>query len=426
MSAHAETVATRAAAPRGVLRLMGSNLAAQSAEQVALAAAAIVAVADLGAGPAAAGWLQTAQTLPFLLLAIPAGLIADRASRTRLMVAAEALRAVCLLAVVVLTAHGALTLGALALLGFLGAAGTVAYSVAAPSLVPALVRRERLAGVNARLELARSAAFAAGPAVAGYLVARGAGLAFGAATLLSLIAVALLAGLREPTRAASPIGNPAGRPTPAELGAGIRFIAGHHLMRPVALTAIVFNLSFFVMLAIYVPHAISDLGLSPTGVGASMASYGAGMIAGALLAPMLARRLAFGTQVAIGPLMGFAAALAMLATIAWPSPALAALSFFLIGAGPIVWTITTTTLRQAVTPPALLGRVSAALLTATWGARPLGAGLAAAIATGLGARLGIEACLMAATAGFAIQAAILLASPVARLRSLPDAVSDWT
>ncbi len=417
MSAHAENLALQAAVPRGVARLMGSNLAAQSAEQMAIAAASIVAVADLGAGPAAAGWLQTAQTLPFLLLAIPAGLIADRASRTRLMVAAEALRALCLLAVVALAAHGGLSLAVLGLLGFLGAAGTVAYSVAAPSLVPALVRREALAKVNARLELARSAAFAAGPAVAGFLVARGVGLAFGAATLLSVVAVMLLAGLREPPRAV-----PARQAVVAELGAGVRFIARHRLMRPVALTAVVFNVSFFVIQAIYVPHAVRDLGLSPEGVGASMASYGAGMVAGALLAPVLARHLRFGAQVAIGPLAGFAAALAMLATLGWPSPLLAALSFFLIGAGPIVWTITTTTLRQAVTPPALLGRVSAALLAATWGARPVGAALAAAIAAGPG----IGACLLVATLGFAIQAVILLTSPVARLPRLPDAVSDWT
>lgn len=417
MSAHAETLALPAATPRGIARLMGSNLAAQSAEQIALAAASLVAVADLGAGPAEAGWLQTAQTLPFLLLAIPAGLIADRASRTRLMVAAEALRAACLLAVVMLAARGALSVPALGLLGFLGATGTVAYSVAAPSLVSSLVRREGLARVNARLELARSAAFAAGPALAGWLVARGVGLAFGVATALSLSTVTLLAGLREPARDA-----PARRAAMAELGAGIGFIAGHRLLRPVALTAIVFNLSFFVIQAIYVPHAVRDLGLSPAGVGASMASYGVGMIAGALLAPALARRLRFGTQVAIGPLAGLAAALAMLATLAWPTPLLAGLSFLLIGAGPIVWTITTTTLRQAVTPPALLGRVSAALLAATWGARPLGAALAAAIAAGPG----IGACLAVATAGFAIQAAILLASPVARLATLPDAVSDWT
>ena len=75
-------------------RLAWSNLAAQSAEQIALAAAPIVAVLLLGVGEGQTGLLQTALTLPFILFAIPAGLLADRISRRWLMAGAEALRAV--------------------------------------------------------------------------------------------------------------------------------------------------------------------------------------------------------------------------------------------------------------------------------------------------------------------------------------------
>src|SRR2546430_4064311 len=82
--------------PASFNRLAWSNLAAQSAEQIGLAAAPIVAVLALGAGAGATGLLQTAQTLPFLLLSIPAGVLADRASRRRLMAGAEALRALSL------------------------------------------------------------------------------------------------------------------------------------------------------------------------------------------------------------------------------------------------------------------------------------------------------------------------------------------
>src|SRR5215212_7242099 len=125
--------------PPAFRRLAWSNLAAQSAEQVGLAAAPLVAVLMLGAGVGEAGLLQTAQTLPFLLLAVPAGVLADRASRRRLMVGAEGLRVLSLLGILGLAWTSLLTLPWLALLGFLGAAGTVAYSVAAPSLVPSLV-----------------------------------------------------------------------------------------------------------------------------------------------------------------------------------------------------------------------------------------------------------------------------------------------
>src|SRR4051794_15578142 len=140
-------------------RLAWSNLAAQSAEQIGLAAAPIVAVLALGAGVAATGLLQTAQTLPFVLFAIPAGLLADRTSRRRVMASAEALRALSLLAVLALGALGWLSLPMLAALGFMGACGTVAYSVAAPALVPSLVTPGALAIANGRLELARTVAF---------------------------------------------------------------------------------------------------------------------------------------------------------------------------------------------------------------------------------------------------------------------------
>src|SRR5262249_61495749 len=86
----------RASLPAGFNRLAWSNLAAQSAEQIALAAAPIVAVITLGAGAGDTGLLQTAQTLPFLILSIPAGVLADRTSRRRGMAAAEALPALAL------------------------------------------------------------------------------------------------------------------------------------------------------------------------------------------------------------------------------------------------------------------------------------------------------------------------------------------
>jgi len=88
--------------PAAFNRLAWSNLAAQSAEQVGLAAAPIVAVLALGAGEGATGLLQTAQTLPFLLMSIPAGVLADRMSRARLMTAAEALRVASLVVVLLL------------------------------------------------------------------------------------------------------------------------------------------------------------------------------------------------------------------------------------------------------------------------------------------------------------------------------------
>ncbi|MFY1863515.1 MFS transporter [Achromobacter xylosoxidans] len=403
------------ALPPAFRRLASSNLAAQFSEQIALAAAPLVAVLALGATAAQTGYLQTAQTLPFLLLSLPAGVLADRLPRRTLMTSAECVRAASLLALLALLALGGLNLGWLAALGFLGAVGTVAYNVAAPALVPTLVPAPALGQANRWLELARSAAFSAGPALGGALVGGiGAAAAYGLATLLSLLAAGLLAGLPPQAPRAA-----ARRHLWHELRDGAAFVTGHPLLRPVLVTAVFFNLAWFVLQAVYVVYAVERLGLGAAGVGVTLGVYGAGMLAGALAAPWLAGRLSFGALIAAGPLCALAASLILLSTLALPSGLWAAVGFFLFGAGPILWTIATTTLRQAITPNALLGRVSAVILTATFGARPLGALIGAALAS----RLGLEACLWVSSAGFAAQFAVLAASPVPRLRSQPEPVT---
>lgn len=401
------------ALPSAFRRLAASNLAAQFSEQMALAAAPLVAVLALGATAAQTGYLQTAQTLPFLLLSLPAGVLADRMSRRALMTAAECVRAASLLGLLALLWMGGLGLGWLAALGFLGAVGTVAYNVAAPALVPRLVPASDLASANRWLELARSSAFSAGPAAGGALVGwMGAPVAYVIATTLSLLAAALLAGL--PADAPKPVTR---RRLLAELREGAAFVGTHPLLRPVLTTAVFFNTAWFVLQAVYVVYAIERLGLTAAGVGITLGVYGGGMLAGALAAPWLARRLSFGAMIASGPLSALAASAILLSTLVLPSGIWAAVGFFLFGAGPILWTITTTTLRQAVTPNALLGRVSAVILTATFGARPVGALIGATLA----AHVGLDTCLWVSTAGFLVQFLVLFASPVRRLRSQPEA-----
>ena len=400
-------------------RLAWSNLAAQSAEQISLAAVPMVAVLALGAGAAQTGLLSAAQTLPFLILSIPAGLLADRHSRRRLLVGAEVLRAASLLVLVLLAYAGQLSIAWLALLGFAGAAGTVAFSVAAPSLVPSIVARDELPRANARLEVARSTAFAAGHALACALFGWAGGPpAFALALLLSGAAVWLLRGVPEPARAALPK-----RHVLHELREGAQLIWHHELLRPIMWTAVVWNVSWFVLQAAYVPYAVTLIGLNAASIGSTLATFGAGLLVGALLATRVLRTLEFGTAVIAGPLFSMAAGLVMVATLWWPSAWLAGVSFFLFGAGPALWVVTSTTLRQTVTPAAMLGRVSALFLTVNAGSRPLGAALGAGIAALLGGTAGLRACILIMALGFAMQALIILCSPLLRLRALPTAVA---
>jgi predicted MFS family arabinose efflux permease len=409
------TAPKTAALPATFNRLAWSNLAAQSAEQIALAAAPIVAVISLGVGEGQTGLLQTALTLPFVLFAIPAGLLADRVSRRFLMASAEGVRAVALLAILVLSWIGWLTLPLLALAGFIAVCGTVVYSVAAPALVPSLVAAPLLPAANARIELARTIAFASGPALGGMLVGwMGAAPAFGVAAAMSAVAVVLLSGLFEPARP------PVRRRHPLhEIREGAAFVLHHPLLRPVFVTQFIFNTGSFLLLAVFVPYAVRHLGLSATAIGTTLAMYGIGMVVGAALATRVMRRLPFGTVVGLGPVTGFVAASVMALTTYFPAPWLAALSFFLLGVGPILWVISTTTLRQAVTPPSLLGRVSAINIM-SYGARPLGSALGAII----GGLYSAEVCLYVAAAIFAAQALVILISPAVSLSSQPEMVGE--
>jgi predicted MFS family arabinose efflux permease len=400
-------------ARRAFLPLAWSNGAAQAAEQIALAAVPIVAVMSLQAGPGEVGTLASLQTLPFLLLSIPLGLLADRVPRRTLMLAAEALRVLTLLTLWWLVGQARLSLPALAALGFLGAVGTVGFSVAAPALLPSLVPRGALAEANGRIELARSLAYAGGPALAGALVAwAGGSSAFAVAAVLSVSAVLLMSRLHEPPRAQQPARHPW-----ADLRQGAGFVWQHPLLRPILLTAVVWNLAWCVLQAAYVPYAMTSLGLDAAGVGFTLGAYGAGMVVGALGAARLIPALRYGQAVLLGPFVSVLAGATMAASLWWPHAALAGLAFFLFGVGPIIWTISSTTLRQHVTPPASLGRIGAIFLTVNAGARPLGSALGAWI----GASHGAAACLLLAALGFVLQALVIGLSPMRRLQQLPAA-----
>ena len=397
-------------------RLAWSNLLAQSAEQLSLAAVPIVAVLLLQAGPGEIGLLASIQSLPFLLLAMPLGLLADRTSRTRLMALAESLRAIALLLLLALIVTGHVSIAALAIIGFVAAVGTVAFSVAAPSLVPALVQVEGLAQANGRLELARSAAFAAGPALAGALIAwTGASAAFVLSGMLSVAAVLCLRGIAEPARAVIPARHPL-----LELQDGAKWVWQSDLLRPMMFCSIAWNISWFMLQAAYVPYAIHDLGLDASGVGITLALYGVGMIVGALLAPRVVQALPFGQAILLGPYFSVLAAVTMALTLLWPQGWLAGLSYFFFGAGPIIWTITSTTLRQTVTPRAMIGRVTSINIVVSTGARPLGAALGGVV----GVSFPVSVSLWCVVLGFGLQAIIISASKIRTLKRLPDPLPD--
>lgn len=392
-----------------------TSLFAQLSEQIALAAAPLVAVLYLGANATQTAYLQSAQTLPFLLFSMPAGLLVDRLSRRNLMLASECLRAVSLFAILYFLQIHHLGLRVLALCGFLGAIGTVVYSVAAPAVITELVDRTQLIAANRWLEIIRSVSFTSGPALGGAIVGwTGGSSAYVMSMGMSLAAALCLVRLVEKKRTLTPR-----RHVMIELGAGMSYVARHPLLRPLLATAFVFNISWFILQGVFVAYAVESLGFSPIEIGGSQALYGFGMVLGAWGVKGLSRFFSFGTLIVAGPVSAWVASVCVLATIWHPSGLLIVVSFILFGAGPMLWTVTTSALRQAVTPGDMLGRVSAVVMTATAGARPVGALIAAAIVM----KFDTGVCLAASTLGFCIQFFIVLMSPARTLESLPAAAA---
>ncbi|AOO81071.1 MFS transporter [Bosea vaviloviae] len=392
------------------IALLLAGVSSQFADKLALDTISLAATQG-GASPRLVGLLVAAQSAAWLLVSLPAGVFADRiAPRSLVMLGGGLMLAGSLMGA------GLLALGLvgwpLGLSTFIAASGPVVIALSIFVLLPRMVAVSTLPSANGRLELGRACFSLAAPLIAGWAVARGMG-ALGLvlcalAGLVVLVAATRLPGNRPPAQPRQPLHR--------AIAEGGAFVARHPYLRPIALCAIGWNMAFFAFLAIVTPYAARVLLLAPETIGLASSVYGAGLIVGALSGPILIARLPTGLLLVFGPASSlFGAGLLALApaSLGWPALALA---FFLFGFGPILWFITQTSLRQAVTPQGLLGRVSATLTTAMYGMRPVGA-LAGGLA---GEWLGLQIAMLLPVGLFALSTLAILASRMPGLRTMPE------
>lgn len=392
------------------IALLLTGVTAQFADKLALDTITL-AVTQAGASPRLVGLLVAAQSAAWLLVSLPAGVVADRVAPRSLALLGGLLMITGSLAGTVLLALGETGLW-LALSTFVAASGPVVISLSVFVLLPRMVAVSGLPRANGRLELGRAVFSLAAPLIAGWAVARGVG-AFGLGLCALLGAVVLVAASRLPHD--RPDAAPR-QPLHRAIAEGGAFVARHPYLRPIAICAVAWNVAFFAFLAIVTPYAARVLLLAPETIGLASSVYGAGLIVGAFFGPTLIARLPTGALLVFGPASSLCGAgMVALAPASLGLPVLA-LAFFLLGFGPILWFIVQTSLRQAVTPKALLGRVSATLTTATFGMRPVGA-LAGGLA---GEWLGLQAAMLVPAAIFALSLLAILASEMPRLRALPE------
>jgi MFS family permease len=348
-----------------------SNLA-DGVNRVALPLLATTLTRD----PVAVAALTSLAFLPWLLFALPAGAVVDRVDRTRAMAVANGVRALALggLATTVLT--GSASLVVLYVVAFtVGVAETV-YDSAARAVLPQVVRRDQLDRGNGLLTTAEEASqgFLGAPlgsvlfalSVAAPLLTTAGGFALAAVLVLSI------AGLRRPVRSDGP------RATiRRDVAVGVGWLWRHRLLRGLTLVSASTSLAQSMTTGVLVLFALDDLGVGEAGYGLLLTASGVGAVAGGLTAAPLARRIGRTATLVAGAVLGAASTTAMALTT---TPLVAGILVAVGTAGVLFWNVLTMSLRQALIPEELFGRVQGGYRTLVWGGIPLGALLGGVLA----------------------------------------------
>jgi MFS family permease len=406
------------------LKLWSAQSISLLGTQVTALALPLTAILFLNATPMQVGLLASLQYLPFLLVSLPAGVIVDRVRRLPVLIATDLGRAVLLGVVPLAVWLGHLQLWLLYPVAFTAGVLSVLFDVAHQSYLPAIVDNEQLVEGNTKLQLSYSGAQLAGPGLGGVLVQLLTAPIAIAVDAASYLGSAVLLGLiRRPEPAPPPAADAAGlRGIGRDIRVGLRFVWRHPLIRPIALATGTANFFYLFGMtgAVLALYAVRVLGLSPAMLGVVFVFGNVGAVLGSLVADRVLARFRFGRVMLAGSVVS-AVAIALMA-LATPATAVVQLAAaVLIGElGVTIYDISQISLRQAATPPALLGRMNATVRFVNWGPIPIGAFLGGV----LGEALGLRTALWIAAAGSLLPAVPLLLSRVRSLRELPTQPID--
>jgi predicted MFS family arabinose efflux permease len=225
-------------------------------------------------------------------------------------------------------------------------------------------------------------------------------------------AVAILAiRVREPKR--EPVAH---RSLRREIAEGLRYVAADPFLRVLTIAPAVANFFFIGFEAINVVFLVRVVHLAPATVGLLVGVVSLGSVVGAAIARSVGRWIGTARAVWLATLVTAPFGLLIPLTTGG-----AGLAFYVVGnvvllIGVLVYNVTVSSFRQAYCPPEILGRVIATMRFVLFGTMPLGALLGGTLGSLLGPRDAVWVLL----AGNVLPGLILAASPLRRLRDLPD------
>lgn len=396
-------------------KLWAGQTVSQFGSQISVLALPLTAALTLHAGAAEMGLLAAAGNAPFLLFGLFVGVWVDRVPRRPILMIADFGRFALLLVIPLLALLGALTITYLYVIAFLVGVFTVFFEVAYQSYLPSLVGRPHLIEGNGKLEMTRSAAQIAGPSVAGALVqVMTAPVAIVMDALSFLVSVLFLGLIRTPERAPARVTE---RHIVAEIGEGLRTLTTNAIIRAIVASMGVVNMFGSMVFAVLVLYATRTLGISAGLLGLAFALGNVGWLVGALVVRRASERFGPGPTVIVG---------CAICTLAWVFVPLASgplwmsvpvliVAQFLRAFGGTLFNVSSISVRQAITPDHLLGRVNATVRFIGTGALPIGS-----LAGGtLGAVLGVRPTLWIGALGGLVAVIWPLCSPLRTLRTQP-------
>ena len=366
--------------------------------------------ASLTRDPGTVAAVAFAGRLPWLLFSLVSGALVDRADRRRVMWMVDGSRAVVMTGLAAAVIFDATSIPLLVVVAFILGTGETLFDNAAQSFLPSVVSRDQLEEANSRLYAAQVSSLEfVGPPVGSLLFAATMAAPFFLDAGSFVAAAALVLGIRSTRRSPRPTAER--RRLSSEIGEGLRWLWRHRVLRTLALMLGVWNLLTTASGAVFVLFATEDLHVSTAGFGLLFSAGAVGSIVGSVAATRVIRGVGPGralqTAVVVSGLAYFVVALT---SNAYLVGVMGAIGGFL----SVLWNVITVSLRQAIIPDELLGRVNSVYRFLGWGMMPIGAALGGVVASAFGLR-----------STYWIGGAVLLAMSLVTFRIVNDrAITD--
>lgn len=400
---------------RDFLKLWSAQTTSVFGSELASLAYPLTAIVVLQATTFQIGLLQASGTAAAASVGLFAGVIADRRRRKPLLITADLGRAVLAFSIPLAAFFGVLRIEQLYLVAFFSGALSILSMVASSAFLPSMLEKEQLVEANSRFGATESAAMIAGPSLSGALVQI---LTAPIAIIVDAVSFFVSAVLVWQIHAPEVLIEKEERNIWTEIGEGLRFVYGSRILRPLAESIAAYFLFRQIVLALFTLYAIRELHLEAFLLGVVFSALGFGFLVGALTVKPITNRFGIGrTMISANFINILALALVPLASGSTVSMvALLGASNFLHAFAVQLNGINLMSLRQALTPNRLLGRMTASFRFVNVAMMMFGSLIAGA----LGELIGLRETLAFGAVGMIFPFLRLFFSPVRNLNEQPN------